>query len=615
MTDRSVESSAALRIAIFVASSAALVRLIPLQWLHPLTWAELEFYRATRWIAEGKVPFRDFWEHHTPLAWFLFAPFSRLTESPGADAINTMRWAQIPGWVATFWLLNVWMRDAGAERFARWAAMAVALCSSLFMIPAVEYRVESLGCLLFVLGLVLVQRNRDFAAGLVFCLAGFTNLRLGPVLVVAVLLLFRWKIVAGGIVALAALLAPFAAWGALDELWQQVWLDNLGERFATPVIGGFLHRLLVPFGVRIMASDRFFEWGAVDAGGIAVLLLGFVGLLLVLIRRPAAGGERIARRRDPFFLVAILQAANLLFIAAMKFIYNYHFALTVILAVPLMAWLFHRWGRRGLIAGFLMLALGVSAFGSIFRGKEQDLAYQDRIMREVHARTEAGDEVWSGVPWALRREPAYRFWFLPELARQLVRQGLAPRYSMTDPPAAIVFDHYALVWVGTVQRELATHLVRHYIPVWRNLWMPAMNANVRPGTGFGWIVPRDGQYRLHASAELAGHPWFRDPLGVAAYKGADAARLTVELPKGGSPAISLFVDDQLVAADLLPLRLRQGQRVTAFNTDRREIAVILLSTLHSTDDRALFRQPPAGVSLEAEATRVTHVPDFGARRR
>jgi hypothetical protein len=37
--------------------------------------------------------------------------------------------------------------------------------------------------------------------------------------------------------------------------------------------------------------------------------------------------------------------------------------------------------------------------------------------------------------------------------------------------------------------------------------------------------------------------------------------------------------------------------------------VILLST----NDRVLFRQPPPGVTLEAETTRITHVPELGAR--
>jgi hypothetical protein len=580
-----------MRKVVALALSAAAIRLLPLHKLHPLNWDELEFYRATSWIAEGRVPYRDFWEHHTPLAWFLFAPVTWLTQSPGADAILLMRWAQIPVWIATFVCLNAWMRGAGLERGARWTAMAFALCSSLFMLPAIEYRVESVGCLLFILGLLLAQRGRDFAAGVIFCLAGFANLRLGPVLVVAVLLHWwsgalqgagsgrakarRSTLLAGGISALAGVLAYFAATGALDELWQQVWTDNRGERFATPVIGGFAHRLLVPFGVRILATDRFFEWAAVDVGGIAVLLLGFAGLLLVWREKKLRG-------------LAVLQLVNLLFVSSMKFIYNYHFALVVVLAIPLIAWVIERIPRREFVVAVLLLAWGMNAFASVFRGKENDLAYQDLIMREAHARTRPGEEVWSGVPWALRREPAYRFWFLPELARQLVLNDLAPRYSMDDPPAAIVFDHYALVWVGTVQRDLAPYLVRHYMPVWRNLWVPAMNAVVRPGQRLEFVVPRDGTYRLYASPELARHRWFRDPFG--AYRGEP-------LPLRATP--------QPVVISAGP-RLKKGQRISVTSHASEPLGVIMISS----DDRVLFRQPPDGASLEAETTRVTHVPNL-----
>jgi len=564
----------ALRWAVFLALTAALVRLLPLHLLHPLNWDELEFFRATRWIAEGRVPFRDFWEHHTPLMWFVFAPFTWLSESPGAGAVIAMRWAQIPVWIGTFWLVNTWMRGAGLGAGARWKAMALALCSSLFMIPAVEYRVESLGCLLFVAGLVLAQRNRDLAAGFVFCLAGFANLRLGPVLVVAVLLHFRKRIIAGGFAGLAACLAYFAATSSLDELWQQVWRDNLAEKFAMPVIGGFIHRLLVPFGVRILASDRLFEWAAVDVGGISVLLLGFAGLLF-------------AWRRRELRVIAILQLVNLLFIASMKFIYNYHFALVVILALPLMAAAIERIPRQRFVIALLVVAWGVNAFAAIFRGKEGDLAYQDLVMREVHARTLPGEKVWSGVPWALRRESAYRFWFLPELARLLVAQGLAPRYSFDDPPAAIAFDHNTLLWVGTVQRELAPYLVRHYVPVWRNVWVPGLNAVVRPGQTVTWIVPRDGTYRLYASSELARHPWFRSPF--EAYRGAP-----LTLRGMANPPVAISGGP----------RLRKGQPLSLTSHASEPLGVIMIAG----EDRVLFRQPPEGVSLEAESTRVTHVP-------
>jgi hypothetical protein len=579
------------RAAIALALSAAAVRLIPLHFLHPLNWDELEFYRATSWIAQGRLPFRDFWEHHTPLMWFLFAPFTWLKNTPGIDAVIALRWAQVPVWIATFWLANLWMRGAGIDRFARWVAMGVAVCSSLLMIPAVEYRVDSLGCMLVMAGLVLAQRERFFLAGVVFCLAGFANLRLGPVLVVAVLLVLlttrlrAWPVVAGGTTALLACLAIFGATGSLDDLVQQVWTDNRAERYATPVIGGFIHRLLVPFGVRLLATDRLFELAAVDVGGVLVLLLGLAGMLLAL------------RVRGGLLQIMILQLTNILFISSMKFIYNYHFALLVILMIPLVAAVIERVPRREFVVALLALAWGVNAFASIFRGKEHDLAYQDLIMREVHARTRPGDQVWSGITWALHREPAYRFWFLPELARQLVREKLAPPYVPGEPPAAIVFDHNALLWVGTVQRELAPYFIRHYVPVWRELWMPGMNAKLAPGRPFEWRVPADGDYRVYVSPELARHPWFRNPLAFATYKKADASRFTVTLPAEGAGPVRFSA----------PLRsLKKGQRLAALNTADREVAVILLPT----NDRVLFRQPSGGATLEGETTRVTHVPRF-----
>jgi hypothetical protein len=603
------------RVPIALALTAAAVRLIPLQFLHPLNWDELEFWRATSWIAQGRVPFRDFWEHHSPLVWFVFAPFTLLSNSPGVDAVIVLRWAQILVWIATFWLLHVWMRGAGIERFARWSAMALALCSSLFMTPAVEYRVEALGCSLVMAGLVCAQRERYFFAGAAFCLAGFANLRLGPVLVVAVLLLLVTRrlraaaVVAGGFAALAACLGYFAVTGSLHALYQQVWVENLAEKYATPVVGGFVHRLLVPFGVRIIGSDRLFELAAVDVGGIAVLLLGFAGMLFAW------------RKRGDVLLLAFLQLTNLAFIAIMKFIYNYHFALTVVLMVPLIAIVLERMsesavgGRRSavdrdgdgpptadhrlpdVVLAIIVVAWSVNAFAAIFRGKELDRAYQDRIMREVDARTQPGDQVWSGIPWALRREPAYWFWFLPELPRQLVKQGLAPRYEPRNPPAAVVAEHNVLVWLASVQRELVPYFVHHYIPVWRELWVPALNARLAPGASYEWIVPRDGNYRVYVSPALAQHPWFRTPLGVTSYKRADAARFTVTLPPPGAGAIRF---DRDVA------QLRKGERITAFNPTNETVAVILMST----DDRVLFRQPPPGVTLEGETTRITHVPDF-----
>src|SRR5438552_185101 len=147
-----------LPVALIIVSSLA--RLVSLAGLHPLNYDEIEFFRATDWIARGLVPYRDFWEHHSPLQWFVFAPVAALIDLPGAEAILLLRWAQVPLWIAIFWLIDVWMRDAGLPRYARWAALVLPLTSSLFMLPAVEYRIDVLAGGLFILGLVCVQRIR-----------------------------------------------------------------------------------------------------------------------------------------------------------------------------------------------------------------------------------------------------------------------------------------------------------------------------------------------------------------------------------------------------------------------------------------------------------------------
>ncbi|HVR37759.1 MAG TPA: hypothetical protein VMU84_01590 [Thermoanaerobaculia bacterium] len=619
------------RVAIATAITAALVRLIPLQWLHPLNWDEIEFFRATDWIARGLVPYRDFWEHHTPLAWFLFAPVALLTKSPGVDAILAMRWAQVPVWIATFWLANLWMRGVGLERFARWSAIAFALCSSMFMIPAVEYRVDSVACLCFMAGLVLAQRDRFALAGIAFCLTGFANLRLGPLLVVTVLALWLkaslavrrrpyaedgqrptangqrqsangLRILIGGAGALGIALLYFVATRSLVPMYQMVWVQNyLGDHYATAITGGFLHRLIVPFGVRILASDKLFELVGVDVAGIVIILAGFAGIIRALLKW---------RAPDDLFVLAVLQLVNIAFIAKMKFVYHYHFEIVVILMLPLVAsviaWMSA--SRTSIVVAVLALAWCVNGFASIFRGKELDRAYQDVIMREADAHTLRGETVWSGLPWALRRDPSYPFWFLPELARQLVVHRHAPPYSLgrviAQPPAAVVFDRNAFVWIATVQRELAPFFVRHYLPAWRNLWIPAMNGRLAPGARGEWIVPRDGDYRLIASAPLANHTWFHDPLRAA---GIDESTITLP-PPAARGDLQWFIDGAPAHVNAVT-RFRKGQHIGVISNATQPLGIILLSG----NDRVLFRQPPRGVTLEAETPRITHIPHLGVQ--
>lgn len=594
------------RILIVLTAIAAAARLFAMTFLHPLNWDEVEYFRATSWVREGLVPFRDFWEHHTPLQWFVFAPVTALTSSPGASAIILMRWAQLPLWVAAFWLALRLMDRAGIDRFGRWVSIVLAVSSSLLMISAMEYRVDVLANVLYLAGLALLLRGgrlENFAAGAAFCLAGLANLRLGPLLAVTALLSvavdtreMRWRfkreaflVIAGVGAILAAAFVYFAATDSLRPLYQHVWVENyIGEKLAERVPLAFAHRILVPFGVRIYGGPGAFDLAGFDLSGAAILMSGLVGLVVALRRW---------KTPDALFFLALLQIANVAFVAGMKFVYHYHLQIVVLLMLPFVASVLR--SSRSLVA-FVTVATLLHVPIVVLRGKERELRYQDQIMREADARTAPGSKVFDGVGWALRREPAYHFWFLPVLARQLVANGHAAPYTlaawMSDPPAAVITDRNAAVWLAS-SPQLAGYVVRHYVPLLRNLWMPGMSARIEPGGHAEWVVPANGRYRLFASRQFADHSWFATPFGL---------HTPVQM-KADASGVSVMVNG-VVADESQPIELRHGQRVHASSSSPLPLGVFLVPG----DETWWFRQPPPGVTIDAEGPREWHWPSLGS---
>ncbi|MDQ6802393.1 MAG: DUF2029 domain-containing protein [Acidobacteriota bacterium] len=570
---------------------AAAARSLSLGWLHPLNWDEIEYFRATDWVRQGLVPYRDFWEHHTPLQWFVFAPVSALVDSPGATAIIAMRWAQALLWIVTFALLSLWMRRAGLSLPARLGAIALALCSSMFMLPAVEYRIDSLGCALYICALVLLQGNRNFEGSAALCLAGFANIRLGPLLALtAFLWLFkrsRIAVVAGGLATFALCSMYFFATHSAAIAFRRVWTENyLGDKLSEGTGGVFLHRLAGVIGWRPLTHS--FDAASVDVATICILLLGAIGIVRAVIVR-----------RGDLFELAILQIGNILFIAIMKFVYTYHFEITILLMLPFVAAEVERIAMRrwSFVVAALVLAAGVNIFASVFRGKEADLAYQDLIMREVDRLTPSDGKVFDGVGWALRRRPAYRYWFLPKLVQSLEAKGLFESYDpRRDPPDAIITDHNAYVWLG-LHPQTAAFATSHYLPVWRNLWLPGMSARLSGGGSAEWIVPAAGVYRVYASEALSMHPWFRNPVPYGTF---ESRNTRIDLARFRRADVQLTVDGIPIAASAL--RLNRGQHLRVVSP--RTLGILIVPA----GIRTLFQQPPAGVTLDAAAPPVTHVP-------
>src|SRR4051812_14048878 len=557
-------------------------RLLQLQGLHPLVWDEIEFFRATDWVRRGLVPYRDFWEHHTPLQWFVFAPIAALTNSPGASAILLMRWAQLPLWIVTFVLLRSWMRRAGISAFGAWTAITLVLCSTLFMLPAVEYRVDVLGCVLYIAALSFLQRIGEhpkfaFLGGAMLCLAGLANLRLGPLAVLTLLLVCvvrtrdrawgrnaraMWCF-AGASAVFAAACAYAAATHSARIAFQRLWSDNLlADRFAhAPVDWMFAHRFAVAFGVRLIDAAPNFRLSSVDPGGVAILVIGVIGVIRALRRGFRAPG-------DDFFL-AFVQVANLLFVAAMKYVFNYHLEIAVLLMAPLVAIEVDRFAtsesRRRALVALVVIAATVNIAAAVFRGKETDTLYEDFIMRQTDQRTPAGAAVWDGVGWALHRDSAYRYWFLRANVFVMEAHGLFEPYTIADvirrPPAAVVAEFDVRRWLY-LHRPLSLFITSHYLPVWREIWMPGMSARLTPASRAArWIVLADGKYDVYASTTLASHPWFQQPLNLE----HPVWRSVVPLSASDRGArVDWFVDGVPVQASPT-LTLRRGQRVDAIS--------------------------------------------------
>src|SRR3954451_5447393 len=486
------------------------------------------------------------------------------------------------------------MRRTGISEFAAWSAIALVLCSTLFMLPAVEYRVDVLGSVVYIAALFLLQRIGDrpkfaFLGGAMLCLAGFANLRLGPLAVLTLLLVrvvrtrdrawggnarANWCF-AGAAAAFGTACIYFAVTHSARIAWQRLWSDNfLADRFAVaPVKWMFVHRFAVAFGLRLIDSAPNFQLSAVDVGGIAIIVIGLIGVVRALRRFRAPG--------DDFFL-AFVQVANLLFIAAMKYVFNYHLEIAVLLMAPLVAIEIDRIAttasrrRAGVAPAVIAAAVNIPA--AVFRGKESDTVYEDFIMRETDRRTPAGSKVFDSVGWALRRDPAYRYWFLRANVFVMEEHRLFETYGIADvlrdPPGAVIADYDTRKWLAA-HRPFGEFIVTHYVPLWREIWLPGMSARVTPlAPAARWIVLADGTYDVYASTNLAAHPWYRQPLDFERPLWRGAGPPTTA-DRGAQ--VDWFVDGAPISAPAT-LTLRRGQRVDAISREPLPVGIMLIGS-------------------------------------
>lgn len=541
--------------------AGAIVALVQLQLTNPLTWDEIEYFRATRWIAEGRLPYRDYWEHHAPLQWLVFAPLAKvLASGAGTAAVLAMRWAQFPLWVVVAALLvRLSRRVEPLPSASIPVALALLVATPSFVTTAVQYRVDTLGSLGLVAALLFAASHRWVAFGAVMSLGVLANMRLAPLAIAAALLVviadrqwwLRLSRIAAGVALVAgsfvALLMATGAWS--DFLEAVVGYNRVADGLLEAVAGDlFTPLLLGPFR-------------SGELSGIALWILAALGCAIALRR---------IRDRGPSQFVALLWVFSIVSTALMAVQYDYHLQTTWLLMVPLSAIALERISARvpraaTLASVVVILALVVSGVRTLSGGPGGELEYQNRVMTEVDRRVPPGGKVWDGTGYALRREPAYRYWFLPAGVRFMAEKKMIPAYDIRiDPPQAIVHNYRTHNWMVAFP-IVGTFATTHYVPLYRNLWIPGFGARV-PESGLQrvWTVVADDTYVVWASPLLAKHPWFTRPLRYALIEGPDAPAMEIpleRLTREPDTRMRWFVDGNPLPPGTRTFALRRGSRL------------------------------------------------------
>jgi hypothetical protein len=127
--------------------------------------------------------------------------------------------------------------------------------------------------------------------------------------------------------------------------------------------------------------------------------------------------------------------------------------------------------------------------------------------------------------------------------------------------------------------RLRSYAFRHYLPLYRDLWIPGMTALIGPKPRrFVWTAPRAGRYDAWTSDLLARHPWVSRPQEYVTTRPANASAYRIplqELPPY-SASLRWSVDGQVLAPGTPFLQLRKGARVELIASAPTAAGVLLV---------------------------------------
>jgi 4-amino-4-deoxy-L-arabinose transferase-like glycosyltransferase len=466
---------------------------------------ESQHLHAAWLVGQGQAPFAEFWEHHSPLLYYLLAPLTRgLADSPavyfGGRALMAL--------TAAAALCLVYRLAVRLSPGAALAAVALLAFLPRFVQHATEVRPDVPALVAGLAALLLLVRWREtggagrlWAAGLALGVAvAFTpKAAYGAPGMAAVVVLAEWR---GGPGALGRVLAGWARLGTGAALPVLALLGGLFLHGGWPALDGFAEDVLA----RSLAFADFTRQGPVTGEGVGFLALALAGLALTVSRQP----RRVwGHALHGTLLPPLAATVAVLLLPATPAVYRHAWlpvlALVAVYAGCALAAAFAR--SRALAAVAVLVGLVGPATVSLQTALVDGNSAQLAVMRRQLARACPGEPVLDGTALYVFRPAAYRYHVLMRGIRKWIAEGAIPEERIVEDvrrarPRVAYADSRLRALVG----PMADFLAQHYVPLPDGLL--AAGAAVRPPP------PRDGgraevelllgeTYRLATSPDVA----------------------------------------------------------------------------------------------------------------